>query len=74
MRDSAGVDLPFYALLLWGNRSPACGFSIALLLSVLCSVAAGLVTYMKNLKPAIAYTIEDFRYDPLRHRYQIYNR
>ncbi|CAN8019753.1 unnamed protein product [Ixodes persulcatus] len=41
-------------------RSPACGFSLALLLSVLCSVAAGLVTYMKDLKPAVAYTIDDF--------------
>ncbi|XP_049515997.1 nose resistant to fluoxetine protein 6-like [Dermacentor silvarum] len=41
-------------------RSPACGFSLALLLSVLASVAAGLVTYMKDLKPSIAFTIDDF--------------
>ncbi|KAL3173171.1 hypothetical protein MRX96_012302 [Rhipicephalus microplus] len=41
-------------------RSPACGFSLALLLSVLASVAAGLVTYMKDLKPSIAFTIDDY--------------
>ncbi|XP_064458647.1 nose resistant to fluoxetine protein 6-like [Ornithodoros turicata] len=41
-------------------RSPACGFSLAVLLSIICSAAAGIVTYMKNLRPTVIFTMTDF--------------